>query len=202
MGRFSDEKRAYVREQLLETGRALFARYGLEKTTIADLTEAVGIAHGTFYQFFDSKERLYLEILQQEQEEYVERASEVLADADTPESAIVAYLDLATGEIETNPLVHQLVVDDDWRRLLEQLSDEERARQHERELRPLLPYIREWQDDGLVVDAEPEVVADSINAVLLVALHREDIEGNYGAIRDLLVRSVAAGLTADAKPAE
>lgn len=195
MGRFSDERRSYVREQLLETGRELFAQYGLRKTTIADLTDPVGIAHGTFYQFFDSKEQLYLAVIRREQAAYAERAAEELAGADDPETAIVAYLELATEEIESNPLVHQLVAEDDWHRLVDQLPDEDLARHHDREPQPLLPYITEWQQDGLVVDDDPAVIAESINAVLLVALHREDIDGNYRAAMARLIRSVAAGLT-------
>jgi len=69
---FSDEERARIRRGLLETGREQFARYGLKKTTIADLTDPVGIANSTFYRFFDSKEALYAEILQSLEEEIAE----------------------------------------------------------------------------------------------------------------------------------
>jgi AcrR family transcriptional regulator len=63
---FSDEERDRIRETLMDDGRDLFERYGLQKTTIADLTDAAGIADSTFYRFFDSKEELYFEILQRE----------------------------------------------------------------------------------------------------------------------------------------
>ncbi|WP_233563525.1 TetR/AcrR family transcriptional regulator [Haloarcula sp. Atlit-7R] len=118
MAGFSDEKWAYIRSELLDTGRKLFARYGLKKTTISDLTDPVGIANGTFYQFFDSKERLYLEILTREQEAFADRVDDLLADASGPQEGITAYLRLTIEEIETNPLIQQLVVEDDWARLV------------------------------------------------------------------------------------
>lgn len=59
MTAFDDHDRKRIREALIETGRERFARYGLRKTTIADLTEPAGITTGTFYRFFDSKEELF-----------------------------------------------------------------------------------------------------------------------------------------------
>ncbi|RLM83373.1 TetR/AcrR family transcriptional regulator, partial [Halobellus sp. Atlit-38R] len=129
MAGFSDEKRTYIRNELLKTGRKLFARYGLKRTTISDLTDPAGIADGTFYHFFDSKERLYLEILTREQEAFADSVDGLLADASGPQEGITAYLRLTIEEIETNPLIQQLVVEDDWERLVQEFSGDELAEQ-------------------------------------------------------------------------
>ncbi|UPM44500.1 TetR/AcrR family transcriptional regulator [Halocatena salina] len=73
MPTFTEEKRERVREALCDTGRGLLGRYGIRKTSISELTEAVGIGKGTFYQFYDSKEELYVDILAQYREEAVPR---------------------------------------------------------------------------------------------------------------------------------
>ncbi|AZQ16116.1 TetR/AcrR family transcriptional regulator (plasmid) [Halorubrum sp. PV6] len=201
MAGFSDEKRAYIRSELLDTGRKLFARYGLKKTTISDLTDPVGIADGTFYHFFDSKERLYLEILTREQEAFADSVDELLADASGPQEGITAYLRLTIEEIETNPLIQQLVVEDDWERLVQEFSGDELAEQREQELGYLLPYVRAWQEDGQLIDGDPRAITGAINAAAFVALHREEFGDDlYPAVRDTLVESVASGLTTDSKP--
>ncbi len=46
------------REDLLQAARRVFARKGLPAATISDVTEAAGVAKGTFYLYFDSKEAL------------------------------------------------------------------------------------------------------------------------------------------------
>ncbi len=46
------------REDLLEAARRVFASKGLPNATISDVTEAAGVAKGTFYLYFDSKEAL------------------------------------------------------------------------------------------------------------------------------------------------
>jgi len=63
---FSPEERAYYRNKLLEVGLEMFERYGLNKTSISDLTEAVGISKASFYDFFNSKGDLFMRIYEQE----------------------------------------------------------------------------------------------------------------------------------------
>ena len=64
---FSDQEKNMIRTVLLEKGRELFARHGLKKTAVGELTAAAGIAQGSFYVFFNSKEELYFEILEMEE---------------------------------------------------------------------------------------------------------------------------------------
>ncbi len=80
---FTSSEKSAIQEELLEKGKDLFSRYGLKKTTISDLTTAVGIAKGTFYHFFDSKEILYFEIFLREERRLKKLAMETLKDIDT-----------------------------------------------------------------------------------------------------------------------
>ena len=52
-----DEKDRIVRV-LVETAERLFATQGLKKTSLDELVQPAGIAKGSFYAFFDSKESL------------------------------------------------------------------------------------------------------------------------------------------------
>jgi AcrR family transcriptional regulator len=64
---FSDAKRQEIRDLLLDTGLELVRQYGVKKLSIEELTKRVGIAQGTFYNFFPSKEVLILAIAQRHQ---------------------------------------------------------------------------------------------------------------------------------------
>jgi AcrR family transcriptional regulator len=46
------------RAELLAAATRLFEERGFEEVTVADITEAAGVAKGTFYLYFDSKEAL------------------------------------------------------------------------------------------------------------------------------------------------
>ena len=52
-------KKANVRRrEIVETAQSLFYRKGYEQTSIQDIIDAVGIAKGTFYYYFHSKQEL------------------------------------------------------------------------------------------------------------------------------------------------
>ena len=196
---FSDEERARIRRGLLETGREQFARHGLRKTTIADLTDPVGIADSTFYRFFDSKEALYAEIIASLEEELAESViEESLAATDDPREAIRRFLVAITDRIENDPLLKRVVTEDAYDDLAALQSPEERAAEREEELAYLVPYVERWQEAGLVRGADPRVFANVLRSAIYVTLHREEIgEGIYEETLDLYFDALADGLTVE-----
>lgn len=49
--------------QLLDAALQVFSDQGFHKTSITDIVKAAGVARGTFYLYFDSKDVLFLELL-------------------------------------------------------------------------------------------------------------------------------------------
>jgi AcrR family transcriptional regulator len=202
---FSDAERERIREELLTAGRQLFSRYGIQKTTIADLTDEVGIAPSTFYQFFDSKGDLYVEVLEREGMGMVGRVLDASFERfDDPERAIAAFLRTLMDEMESEPLVRRLLADSDE---LDELRDavgeagQERSRQES--IAYILPYVTEWYEANRVRGEDPETIANAIRAVSMLALHRDDIgEDRYRETRDLVIDAVAAGLAKEGTASE
>jgi AcrR family transcriptional regulator len=56
------------REQILKISLRLFAANGYHKTKISDIVGEAGVAQGTFYWYFPSKEAIALEIIQNGQQ--------------------------------------------------------------------------------------------------------------------------------------
>jgi Transcriptional regulator len=54
------QQRMQTKKQIYDTAMELFQRQGYEKVTIEDITKSVGIAKGTFYNFFPSKREILL----------------------------------------------------------------------------------------------------------------------------------------------
>ena len=51
------------RQQIKEASLQVFAERGYHATSVSDLVKAAGVARGTFYLYFQSKESLFLELL-------------------------------------------------------------------------------------------------------------------------------------------
>lgn len=59
---FTEEEMKRIRTELIFAGIRMSKELGLQKMSVEKLTAAVGIAKGSFYLFFDSKEDFILEI--------------------------------------------------------------------------------------------------------------------------------------------
>ncbi|MDR1439670.1 MAG: TetR/AcrR family transcriptional regulator [Clostridiales bacterium] len=60
---FDSDTREDIKSQMLDNGFSLIKRFGLKKTTIEDVTRASGVAKGTFYNFFKTKEEFIYQIV-------------------------------------------------------------------------------------------------------------------------------------------
>ncbi|WP_255198677.1 TetR/AcrR family transcriptional regulator [Halorarius litoreus] len=197
---FSDDERDAIRRQLVETGRRLFVRYGPEKTNVADITDEVGIAKGTFYRFFDSKSALYFEIFTQERDEFLAEVEAALRDIDDPETAIVCLFDHYLTWIEESPLLQRLVVDSTYTTAFRDLPAEELERTQREAMAELRPFFEAWRETGDLRAIEFDLFLGLLGAVGLVTLHHEEFDqqlgpDRYEEIRNTLIETVARGLT-------
>ena len=52
-----------TRQKLLEAAEALFGRHGFHATSVTDITRGAGVAQGTFYLYFPTKEAVFGELV-------------------------------------------------------------------------------------------------------------------------------------------
>ncbi|MGE8942220.1 TetR/AcrR family transcriptional regulator [Leptospira interrogans] len=84
--------RAFDREAALAQATRLFWLKGYEATSIADLTEAMGIGSPSLYAAFGSKEALYAEALRHYAEKYEGLVWAKFQSAETAREAVEFYL--------------------------------------------------------------------------------------------------------------
>ena len=62
MPKISDERKAERREQILAGARRCFAELGYEGATVAKLEREIGLSRGAIFNYFGSKEDLFVEL--------------------------------------------------------------------------------------------------------------------------------------------
>ncbi|MCM3027061.1 TetR/AcrR family transcriptional regulator [Bacillus safensis] len=72
------------KNDILNAAEALFSTKGYQKTTIIDILKAVGIAKGTFYYYFSSKEEVMDAIIDRIIKEDIIVAKRIAAEPDLP----------------------------------------------------------------------------------------------------------------------
>lgn len=208
---FSDEEHNRIREQLIETTRELLLTYDPKKVTLTDITEPVGIGKGSFYRFFDTKADLYLVILQREMEEFGEEVHSELSDVDEPREGLQrlfwSYAEFAEG----NPLVQQIVIQNDYQKLVRNVSPDRIEQIQRDEMAAVLPAIEALRAEshGLLADVDTTTLLGLMGGSIgYLALHRDEFEGYedereeyeegyYKRVQDVLISSLARGLTAE-----
>lgn len=78
---FNDEKRKQVRINLLENGFEHIKRLGLKRTSIEEVAKDSGIAKGTFYNFFPSKEEFVASIIVHKREAFKREINVLISEA-------------------------------------------------------------------------------------------------------------------------
>ena len=72
------------RKEILLTARTLFVQKGYDQTSINDILKIVGIAKGTFYYYYSSKEEVLEAIIMDIVNEGADRAEHILLDPTIP----------------------------------------------------------------------------------------------------------------------
>lgn len=102
------EQQAHTRSCLMRSAAKVFARRGLHQASIDDVTADAGYTKGAFYANFDSKEDLFLAMLDERFEQRLEQIRRLMASGDEVDSQA-----RAAGE----EFAAFLAADPDWQRL-------------------------------------------------------------------------------------
>ncbi len=198
-GKFNEREKEYIRNNLLQHGRQLFGDHGLNKTTISDLTKRVNIAQGSFYLFYKSKEELYFEILEQE-ERYIkeELLNRTLLKEKLTKANFRDFLQQALQFLDESPILRQLFDKSTMNQLFRKLPQEKFDSNKQGDVDFLVPYIKKWQEDGVMKQLSPNIIVSMIRSLIILSLQKEMIgESNYKSTMDQLIKFVSEGLIND-----
>jgi len=197
--KFSEQEKAYVHDKLIQHGRTLFGDLGLRKTTIGDLIKRVDIAQGTFYHFFDSKESLYFEILEQEEHDIRKALLDKIESGDTlTKVAFRDFLKQALQFLNESPILQQLFDHTTMEQLLRKLPPEKLNHHNKKDIDFLVPYIEKWQADGVMKQISPDIIVNLFRSLIILSLQKDMIgESNFEETMDQFVQFVADGLIID-----
>lgn len=122
---FSPQEFERIRMRLIEVGRELLSVTGFRKTTVRDIVRRVGVSKGGFYLFFESKEALWIEIIQGAERDL---RAQLTALAERPDlegnACLRALLRAIFGAVTTHPMLRALADPDDLAWLMRTVPEE------------------------------------------------------------------------------
>ena len=173
---FTDEQNEQIRNDLIRAARRCGITIGMRKTSVEQLTEAVGISKGSFYKFFESKELLFFAVLENIHTECFAVAQKSLQEnaAIDPASRTAAAILVACRWLsETKAFVF---IENDAKLLLQRLPEPvKREHYHDGEA-----HIRELlEKHDLVPKRGVSLAAATVRGLILTVSHREQIGELY-----------------------
>lgn len=193
---FNSYEKQIIRNSLIEQGKFLFSKYGFQKTSIREITKDVGIAQGTFYSFFKSKEELYFVILESEEKGIREQLFNVEKFKEQqPKKVIKDILHQMIYIIETNPLIRQLFLGTNMEDMLRKLPPDLLEKHFRNDSTSLITIIETWRSEGVIFKENPEVIAGVLRSLFVLTLHQHEIgETVYRETVEVLINLIVDGL--------
>lgn len=171
-----EEKQA----QLFEAGRTLFTQYGFKATSVAAIAKQAGLAVGTFYLYYPSKERLFLDIFIQENERLKQQCQDGLSRMQEPKEVIMHMLSCNAQGMQKSPILRE------WynRKVFDKLERLYRKEHGNTSVHFLfdtfMKLVEKWQADGKIRgDIDAATIMQVFTAIINVDLHKEEIGIEY-----------------------
>lgn len=146
------------RSELVSAATALFAERGVSDTAVSDIVKAAGVAQGTFYLYFDSKDAIVCAVVEDLIDGMVQRIQSRLGD---PNGSAVEKLEaMAAALLEVSDEPYEVELMDIFHRPDNRAIHDRVAR----EMVPrLLPYlaaiIEQGVAEGVFVSEDPETTS-------------------------------------------
>ena len=174
---FSQEEKTEIRNKLLDSALLLFERFGANKTTINDITNAAGVGKGTFYLFFASKGEIYIELLKREWLD----GQKAIADKYTGrkgsfDEVVMGYIRENRNWFRSHAFVSMIyhrdtlaIISDPYGvKRLEEFSELTKKR--------TVDMLRSWYEaNDIVSDITPEVLSGMLRSLNYLSYHEDEI---------------------------
>ncbi len=190
---FSEHEKEVIRKRLLEHGYKLFSTYGLSKTNVEELARAAGISKGAFYKFYESKEALFMDIIEQAEVRLRRDLMSVVAlPGPSPRARLLAALKRAFALFDEMPIL-RFFTGGDYELLFSRVSPAQLQEHLDADRHFIDEFIAHCRAAGIPIRVNAEQITGLLYPLVLALFHRQDLgtEGFSGGI-DVLLELVAA----------
>lgn len=181
---FTKQEKAAIRLALKEAAQKCAATIGMRKTTVDQLAESAGISKGAFYKFYETKEHLFFEVLEDWHTEVYDAAWnmwESRPELSHPMRAAETILE-ACRVMEQNSMMD--FFENELSYLLRKIPEEDISRHYHSDDDHIRELIRRM---GVSLKQSPEIVSATVRGLMLTLSHRKHIGESYPQVLKLLV---------------
>lgn len=165
---FDEQERLAIDERLLLGALDALRRGGLNASSVERLARAAGIAKGSFYAFYPSKEELFMAALERIEAEYRRRFVEAIGASGSPRERLMRALYKALEAVEEEPALRFLDAQA-AERLARALPPERIAAHAAGDAEAAELILSMWRAEGIVrSDLKAEELGGALYAIFII----------------------------------
>jgi len=197
---FTEKNKDRIRASLLEKGREYFMRYGLKKTSVDELARAAGIAKGSFYRFFETKEALFLAVHEASEETLRADMMRRIEAAKGPSEKLRAFLKNSFAMLEHDPLMAAVFAPGEFEGLSVFMASPQFDEHYRQNIVFMQELLRRWQAEGIIRDLDTTVAGNLLTSVFFTFLQKETLgEEMYAKVTDMLIECLVSYLSTEGR---
>ncbi len=165
---------------ILKYGRELFGSKGFKDTNVAEIAKMAGMATGTFYNYYPSKDKLFMEIYL---EENIKLKKDIMESVDLEADPIhvmkeIMFLNLKG--MTSNPILREWYNREVFTRIEQSFREDNGLKSVDFLYDSFIDIVRKWQIEGKVrKDIEAGMIMAIFSALVNVETHKEEIGVEY-----------------------
>lgn len=183
---------------IFASARELFYDKGFKDTSVLDITKKAGIAVGSFYNFYKSKEEVFLNVFMAESEQL---KKQVIAEVDLEGDPVVVVKEIGLkmfAAVRENPILREWYTRDVYSKMEEYLFTDEGIEEWDDQYSYNLftGMIKKWQAEGKFrTDMDSDMIFAILNTFQYIDMHKEEIGNQYfPELLELIMEFVIKGL--------
>jgi AcrR family transcriptional regulator len=182
--------------EILKCGRELFAANGFKDTNVSDITKKAGIAAGTFYLYYPSKDELFMEIYNEENAALKHKIMASLDLDGNPMTVIGEMIRLNYEGMTANPILKEWYNRDVFTRIERKFREQNGLEKVDFMYTSFTEVVKKWQVDGKMrADIDSGMIMAIFAAIVTVDTHKDEVGFEYfPALMGYLTEFVMNGL--------
>lgn len=171
-----EDKKAII----YDCAKDLFSIKGFKETNISDITKKAGMAVGTFYNYYPSKEKLFMDIFLDENTKMKQASLQSLDLEQSPLEVVGQMLEQNVVGTKSNPILREWYNKSVFEKIEQVYREENGVDTVEFLYDNFLELITLWQKQGKMRnDIDSKMIMMIFAAVINVDTHKEEIGIEY-----------------------
>lgn len=168
------------RETIYNCAKELFTEKGFKDTNVADITKQAGMATGTFYNYYPSKDKLFMDIYMEENRKLKESILAGIDQDGDPAQVMNRMIYLNYTGMLANPILKEWYNRDVFNKIEQNFRAESGARGVDFLYYTFADVVKKWQAQGKMrADISSEMIMTIFAAIVNIDVHKEEVGLQY-----------------------